>query len=151
MPWTNYPNGVSVTTATGTASGVLTCTSIDCSGGTATATSYIGETAAFSFYNVEVGTALDSIISAPFAGKFGDMFVISSTGAINGSLTVHASSVTSGGAIGTLAFTSGTNNKVTSGSVNAGTFSMGSQLIMTSAAAGSDGSAYYGFSVIRTG
>lgn len=40
MPWTNYPNGVSLSTATGTTLGVINgATSIDCSAGTVTVAS----------------------------------------------------------------------------------------------------------------
>jgi glycine cleavage system H lipoate-binding protein len=87
MPWTNFPNGISVTTATGTASGQVTatsvsavgisCTSITATSLTVTGGSVIGERLAITgTFTSAAGTTYTPL---PFAGQLVDFNVVLDT------------------------------------------------------------------------
>jgi len=159
MPWTNFPNGVSVTTATGSAIGTVNATSVISVGITAANGSYKGQvcrlaigTAAAQHDTLVVtstGTAHNSSITclAPFTG-YAEIQVYNVTAARAVTYTVHADSVTTGTTICTYATSLGANG--IGSSIGAVTVTKGSYICLKQAAAGSDGSASVCVNLIKS-
>ena len=107
MPWTNFPNGVSVTTATGTVAGQVNATTVAVPSG-----GYTGETAVLAFSCGSASGASVSYQPVPFAGNVVSAAVVQ--GATVTVTTLHTLRIGSAGtSITTVTNASGTIGKVT--------------------------------------
>lgn len=123
--WTNFPNGISVTTATGSAAGVIEGTSGKVYGGRVSL-AFAGS-AAPSVYQAAITSALydsGATIRAPFKAVAEIIWVTLGTANVTPLITVHAGSVSTAAVVATLtessAVTAATTTYTTIGAVAIG-------------------------------
>lgn len=111
MPWTNFPNGISVTTATGTATGQLNATAVVVPSG-----GYTGETAILTFSLGSLSGATVVYQPVPFDGDVVSASVV--VGATVTVTTLHTLRIGSAGSeITTVTNASGTIGKITNATI----------------------------------
>ena len=140
MPWTNFPNGVSVTTATGTVAGRLNATSVVSENGLnygGRVCLAFGGSAEVGLYTVAGTSALydsGATIRAPFKCVAEIVYTQHATASIAVSVRVCAGSVSTATAVTTLTVGNGTTSANTTYTTIGGTaLGQGSFLHLTSA------------------
>lgn len=149
MPWTNFPNGISVTTATGTVSGQLNATSIQAGSGQiygGRVSLAFGGSAEVALYTVLISSALynsGATIRAPFKCVAEIVQVQGATTGINRTVRVCAGSVSTASAVTTLTADSANNGANAVRTAIGGTaLGQGSFLHVTSAVTATVNTAY---------
>jgi len=141
MPWTNYPNGVSTTTATGTVAGRLNTSSIVASNGSiyggVVSLAFAGSAAPSVYQAAGTSALYDSgaTLRAPFKCVAEIVYTQLATASVTVSCRVCAGSVSTAAAVTTLTVGSATNITIdtTYSTIGATALSQGSFLHVTSA------------------
>jgi len=150
MPWTNFPNGISVTTATGSQAGAVVATSVSAVGLTVTTGSLIGETATFMVSMGSTSTIKSHYYPIPFNGT-----VISCACCVGATVTVNTGHILQIGSAGdnltaTVKTASGTLGKVTVMAVTNGSVTTADSLRFGRAVSGTAGDTYMMVTIART-
>jgi hypothetical protein len=155
MPSTNFPKGLSLTTTVHTVDGHLLATTGSISG-----TLTVGSIALPTFGNfaggietvvvTSLGTAHDTVISAPFTGFIGGVSLMGITSARAIDVTVYSGSATDGAVlVACVGSVAAAYSSVTTAGTTAAAITWGTPICITQAAAGSDGTARISISFVK--